>query len=174
VTAFHNWFAAGTAPYYLAAIIGVVLLLALSRRFLPMFFILALPATLAHELTHLILGWLSHGQPSGFSLLPRRKGSHYVLGTVTCRNVRWYNGLLIGLAPLALLPFTVILFRWRTQSVTTFDLSEAGWVYATACLALATLPSWQDIKVAMTSSWLLLLLVAVAITFWQLDYFPPR
>lgn len=170
MTAFHNWFAAGSAPYYLAAILSVVVLLALSRRFLPLLFVLALPATLAHELTHLILGWLSHGQPAGFTLIPRRKGNHYVLGSVTCRNVRWYNGLLIGLAPLALLPFAVILFRWRTQTLAGFDVSEILWVYATACLALAALPSWQDIKVALVSSWLLLLLAAIVIGLWQSGY----
>lgn len=161
------------AQAYLGALLAVVLLLALSRRLLRVFFVLAFPATLAHELTHLVFGWLSNGRPAGLSLLPRRSGRGYVLGCVTCNNVRWYNGLLIGLAPLALLPFAILLFRWRSQSLTAFDLTEAGWVYGIACLTLAALPSWQDLKVALASSWLLLL-VALAIALWQLGYFPLR
>ena len=162
-----------TGQMYLAAVLSLFFMLALSHRFLLLFFVLALPATLAHELTHLFFGWLSNGRPAGFTLVPRRKGGRYVLGAVTCRNVRWYNGLLIGLAPLALLPFAVILFRWRSQSMTAFDLTEIGWVYGITCLTLAALPSWQDMKVALVSSWLLLLLTAAAILLWHLGYFPP-
>jgi hypothetical protein len=172
VSSFQNWFAADGAPYYLAAVLGMVLLLAVSRRLLLLFFVLALPATLAHELTHLIFGWLSNGKPAGLSLRPRRKGRSLVLGSVTCHNVRWYNGLFIGLAPLALLPFAALMFRWRSQSVTTFDLSEVGWVYAVACFTLAALPSWQDLKVALAPSWLLLLLAALAVVLWTSGYLP--
>lgn len=168
---FAGLFAANQAPLYFGALLAVVVVLAVSRRLLLLFFALALPATLAHELMHLAFGWLSNGRPSGFSLLPRRKGRGYVLGSVTCNNVRWYNGLFIGLAPLALLPFAALLFRWRSQSLIGFDFTEAGWVYATACLTLAALPSWQDLKVALASSWLLLL-VALAITLWQLKLLP--
>lgn len=149
-----------TGQLYLTAVLGRMLLLGLSRRYGLVFFVMAFPATFAHELMHLVFGWLSNGQPSSMRLWPRRSARGYVLGSVTCNNIRWYNGLLIGLAPLVLLPFALLLFRWRAQSIPGPELPELGWVYAVAILTLAALPSWQDLRVALASSWLLLILLA--------------
>lgn len=155
--------------YYLAAVVALIALLGLGRRLGLVFFITAFPATVAHELMHFVFGWLSYGQPAGVRLWPRRGARGYVLGSVTCHNVRWYNGLVIGLAPLALLPFTALLFRWRVQSAPAVELAELGWVYAVASLTLAALPSWQDLRVALASSWLLLL-AALAALAWHLGW----
>ena len=74
-----------------------------------------------------MFGWLSNGRPAGLQLLPRRSARGYVLGSVTCNNVRWYNGLFIGLAPLALLPFALLLFRWPfTKSPSIPPVSSSG------------------------------------------------
>ena len=152
---------------YLLAVVVLLALLATGRRFGLVFFVTALPATVAHELTHLVFGWLTNGQPSSLRLLPRRSARGYVLGSVTCNNVRWYNGLFIGLAPLSLLPFTALLFRWRVQSVPTLDLAELGWAYGIASLALAALPSWQDLRIAATASWAILLVTIGTVVFVQ-------
>jgi len=151
---------------YLASVLVLILLLGLSRRFSLVFFLTAFPATLAHELTHLLFGWLTNGQPSRLRLWPRRSARGYVLGSVTCNNVRWYNALFIGLAPLTLLPFTVLLFRWRVHASATLELAELGWAYGIASLALAALPSWQDMRIAVASSWMLALAV-LALFGWQ-------
>jgi hypothetical protein len=37
--------------------------------------LLSLPGTIAHELTHLIVGLLLHAQPHGFSVWPRPRGN---------------------------------------------------------------------------------------------------
>lgn len=147
---------------YLAAVLGLILLLGLSRRFGAVFFLAAFPATLAHELSHLLLGWLANGRPVAVRLWPRRGAGGYVLGSVTCQNVRWYNGWLIGLAPLILMPFAWLLLRWRVHSAPGMDPAELAWVYAIASLVLAALPSWQDLRVALASSGLLALLLAAA------------
>jgi len=152
-----------TGQLYLAAVLGLMLLLALSRRFGLVFFAAAFPATLAHELSHLLFGVLANGRPSGIRLWPRRSARGYVLGSVTCNNVRWYNGWLIGLAPLALLPFAVLLLRWRVHSTPVVALAELVWVYGIASLTLAALPSWQDLRIALASSGLLLALAAAAV-----------
>lgn len=153
--------AAPPARLYLAAVAGLVLLLVAGRRLGALFLVVSFPVTVAHELTHLLAGLLSNGRPSQLRLLPRRSAHGYVLGSVTCSNVRWYNGLFIGLAPLLLLPVTAALLLWRTGAGNDLAFVELPWVYLIACLACASLPSWQDLRVAAASSWLLVL-IAVA------------
>jgi len=72
--------------------------------------------------------------------------------------VRWYNGLVIGLAPLLLLPVAAALLLWRSRTGADLALTELPWLYLIACLAYASLPSWQDLRVAAASSWLLIVL----------------
>ena len=164
-----------TAPYltaltstngqlYALAVIVILALLFLTRRLGVIYFVTTFPVTLAHELMHLLLGFVTHGQPCGFRVWPRRAARGYVLGSVSCRNVRWYNGLFIGFAPILLLPFALVLLSWRLHAQPDVNAVEAAWAYAVACLTYASLPSWQDIRVALTSSWLLIaMLVVIAI-----------
>lgn len=149
---------------YGLAVIVILALLLLTRRLGAVYFVTTFPVTLAHELTHLLLGFVTHGQPCGFQVWPRRSARGYVLGSVTCRNVRWYNGLFIGLAPVLLLPFALALLLWRLRVSPEANALEAAWAYAVACLVYASLPSWQDIRVALASSWLLIALLA-GVTF---------
>lgn len=161
-----------TAPYFAAltstngqlyalAVIVILTLLLVTRRLGVIYFVTTFPVTLAHELMHLLLGFLSYGQPCGFRVWPRRAANGYVLGSVSCRNVRWYNGLFIGLAPVLLLPCALALLIWRLHAVPEVDATEAVWAYAVACLTTASLPSWQDLRVALASSWLLLAAIAI-------------
>jgi len=155
--------ASGAGERHLLAVVALLGSLLLGRRLGALFFVAAFPATLAHELMHLFVGLLTFGQPSGLRLIPARRASGYALGSVTCQNVRWYNGLFIGLAPLLLLPLAVVLLLWRARTGAALDVIELGWSYAVACLVYASLPSWQDLRVAIASSWLILaLLLAVA------------
>ena len=162
-----SYFAALTSAAgqrYALAVAVVLALLLLTRRLGVIYFVTAFPVTLAHELTHLLLGFLAHGQPCGFRVWPRRAARGYVLGSVTCRNVRWYNGLFIGFAPVLLLPVALALLVWRLHAQPDVNAVEAAWAYAVACLTYASLPSWRDIRVALTSSWLLIgVLVVIAI-----------
>jgi hypothetical protein len=145
---------------YAATVVGLMVLLRLSRQLGALFLLITFPVTLVHELAHLVLGFLTGGQPSGLRIFPRRSARGYVLGSVTCNNIRWYNGLFIGLAPLLLLPvaFAVLVWRVRTHPVAT--LSEATWALVIAGLSVASLPSSQDLRVALASSWLLLAVLA--------------
>lgn len=151
------------ASWYLAAVAAVMLLLVASRRIGALFLVSSFPVTIAHELTHLLTGLVTNGRPSQLRLLPRRSANGYVLGSVTCSNVRWYNGLVIGLAPLLLLPLAAALLLWRTRTGAGVALTELPWVYLIACLTYASLPSWQDLRVAATSSWLVMALAGVVV-----------
>jgi len=161
-----------TAPYlaalmstngqlYALAVSVILTLLLLTRRLGAVYFVTTFPVTLAHELMHLLLGFVTHGQPCGFRVWPRRSANGYVLGSVSCRNVRWYNGLFIGLAPMLLLPCALALLILRLRAAPEVNATEAVWVYAIACLTYASLPSWQDIRVALASSWLLIAAIAI-------------
>ena len=150
---------------YGASVIGLMVLLHLSRQLGVVFLLITFPITLAHELTHLVFGYLSGGQPSGLRILPRRSARGYILGSVTCNNVRWYNGLFIGLAPLILLPLAFVVLIWRVHLQPQAAMSEAPWALAIAGLAAASLPSIQDMRVALASSWLLIAVLAGLVLF---------
>jgi hypothetical protein len=63
--------------------------------------IFVLPGTFVHELLHLLVGMIMNGKPVTISLWPRRVGQgHWILGAVGFANLRWYNAMFIGLAPL--------------------------------------------------------------------------
>ena len=141
-------------PYYIAAIAGGVLLLHIAQRYMLIFCVMALPGTIAHELTHFVVGWITGGKPQGLSIIPRRRGNAYVLGAVMLANVRWYNGLFIGLSPLLLFPAVVLLVQWRLALPgTTVSLNEMIWVYFAATLVNGAVPSAQDMKIASVSAW---------------------
>lgn len=152
---------------YALAVIAILVLLLLTRRLGALYFVTTFPVTLAHELMHLLLGFITLGRPCGFRVWPRRSAGGYVLGSVSCRNVRWYNGLFIGLAPVLMLPLALALLAWRLRAQPQANAAEAAWAYAVACLMYASLPSWQDLRVVLASSWLLiaaLAAVAIAVT----------
>jgi len=146
--------------FVVALLLGLMLL---GKQLGALFFVAAFPATLLHELSHLLVGLITFGRPSGMRLWPQRSARGYVLGSVTCRNVRWYNGLLIGLAPLFLLPVAAVLLLWRVQASPRLAPEDALWMYTVASLLYAGLPSWQDLRIAAGSSWLLILLAVSAV-----------
>ncbi|MHB8622353.1 MAG: hypothetical protein ACYC9J_05820 [Sulfuricaulis sp.] len=152
---------------YVAVVLGMLGAIFALRHLMPVFFLAVFPATAVHELTHLGAALLLNGKPAGLSLIPRRSDSGYVLGSLRCANVRWYNGLFIGLAPLVLFVVALALLEWRTRGSVTISHVEALWAYAIACLIYAAFPSWQDIKMALASSWLLVTLsMMVAWYYW--------
>jgi hypothetical protein len=150
---------------YIGVVLGFVLLLTLLRRSVVLLSVAAFPGTLLHEVLHFIVGLLLFGRPSGFSVIPRRVAHGYALGSVRFTNVRWYNGCFIGLAPLLMLPLALWLFAWRMHGLHAPQIQEIAWAYLLATLIYASLPSWPDLKVAASSSWLLLL---AAGAYWVL------
>jgi hypothetical protein len=72
----------------------------------PLYPLFWLPGTVAHELAHLLMGFVFMARPVSFSVIPSRTGdgSGWKLGEVGFTNLRWWNQLPVGLAPLLLLP----------------------------------------------------------------------
>jgi hypothetical protein len=129
--------------------------------------LLALPGTIAHELSHFVVGLLAGAQPAGFRLWPKRMGDHWMLGSVSFRNLGLFNGALVSLAPLLLLPpaWLCLLYVaphfWVTGQWALWIL--AGYLAATFCFAAT--PSRQDLKIGASS---LLLYLAVGAFLWWL------
>ena len=128
--------------------------------------VLSLPGTIAHELTHFIVGTLLLAKPSGFSVWPKAVGQSWRLGSVSFGNIGLLNGAFVALAPLLLLPIAwlslvhVLLPLWND--------SRWGWWllagYLTATALFAALPSFQDIKLGIRS--LLLYVMVGALVWW--------
>ncbi len=129
-----------------------------ARRSFWLFSLLALPGTICHEGCHWAVGHLLNGRPVGFTVIPRREGRGFALGSVALANLRWYNAFFIGLAPLLLLPAAYGLFRWRLGGESALGWPEAGLVFLLANLLFGAIPSGQDLRIAARSpiGWLLL------------------
>lgn len=131
------------------------LLLALAIRALsarhPFFFLFTLAGTICHELAHFCVGWLTGARPASFSVIPRRVGGGWELGSVRLMHVRWYNAAPAALAPflVALLPFLVA--AWRTRGGWHFQWVDVLLAFAIAPQFLACWPSAVDWKIALRS-----------------------
>jgi hypothetical protein len=149
--------------YLLPSAMLALLFHALSRR-APIFLIFYFAGTVLHELAHLLAAALTNAQPVSFSILPKRSGNGWILGSVKCANIRWYNALFVGLAPIivALVPFLVA--AWRTRHGLSWQWRD---IWIAALLApqfMSCWPSGADLKIAVRS-WPL---AAAAIVTWAL------
>lgn len=141
-------------------------LLALLIRFLagahPVFFLFTLAGTLSHELAHAVVGWVSGAAPSALTVIPRRKGRHWELGSVTLMRVRWYNAAPAALAPLLILAIPLGVAWWRTRAPWSFAAPDILIAFLLAPQLLSFWPSAVDWRIASRSWPYLVLLVPAA------------
>ncbi len=143
---------------YLLALSAVLWFMNQARRSMWLVSLMALPGTFCHELCHWVLGKLLNGQPLHFTVLPRREGRGFILGSVGFANLRWYNAFFVGLAPLLMLPLAYGLFLWRLDAMPSLGWPEAAMVFLLANIVFGSLPSGQDLRIAARSpiGWVLL------------------
>ena len=145
------------------------LLLALLIRFLsarhPFFFLFTLSGTICHELAHFCVGLLTAAHPASFSIVPRRVGRRWELGSVLLTRVRWYNAAPAALAPFLILALPFLVAAWRTPPGWHFELLDLLLAFAVAPQFLACWPSAIDWKIA-ARSWPYL---AIAALLWWLQ-----
>lgn len=140
--------------YVLGAItliwIGV---LRLFRGRIVLFWLMALPGVILHELSHWMVAFVTLGRPGFPRFIPKKMGNVYALGRVPIHNPRWYNGGLIGLSPLLLIPLAYFIIRMGTPATITWlglwRFLLAPWL-AAECL-LECLPSLPDLRLARLS-----------------------
>jgi hypothetical protein len=152
---------------YLAGTAALLWVMNQARRSFWLCALLALPGTLCHEACHWLTGSLLNGQPTGFTVIPRREGRGFVLGSVALQNLRWYNAFFIGLAPLLLLPLAYGLFLWRLGGNPELGWPEAAMMYLLANLLFGSVPSWQDLRLAARSPIGWLLVVGMLLWGWK-------
>jgi hypothetical protein len=108
--------------------------------------LLGLPSTLAHELSHWIVALFLGARPSFPSIIPRKDGKNWVLGSVRF-YVRTATAALVALAPLwVLLPLSWGLVT-AEPALTGEDAILRGVVIA--YLVRGCVPSSPDIKIAL-------------------------
>lgn len=120
-----------------------------------------LPSTILHELSHLLIAFVLGGNPSAISLIPKKEGKHYILGTVTFLP-KWYNALFVGFAPLSLWGIAGYLF------ITNNVLIVSPLFY---WLLVGGMPSRQDIKIGIKHSFgiILFLLLVFGVSYQILN-----
>lgn len=136
---------------YLAVVIATAALLHRLRGMPRFFSLVSLPGTIGHELLHFLVGTLTLAKPVKVSLMPKfhRDGSA-TLGFVMFSNIRWYNALWVGFAPLLALPAALALVYLRAAQIPPLSLQELGWSYLAASLTYSCLPSKADVGIVMS------------------------
>lgn len=149
----------GDLLLYLAPSAALAILIRFLAGAHPFFFLFTVAGTICHELSHFVAGLLTGARPASFTVIPRRKGRHWELGSVTLTRVRWYNAAPAALAPLAiiLLPFAVA--WWRTRASWTFQPLDLLIAFALAPQFLSFWPSAVDWRIALRS-WPYLIIIA--------------
>jgi hypothetical protein len=157
----------GEIMLYLVPSLALAFLIWIVTAAHPVFFLLSAVGTLCHELAHFSIGLLLGAEPTGMSIIPRRSGRTWQLGSVTFANLRWYNA-----APAALAPFLVLLLPlavawWRTRAPWHFGPLDLALTPLLAPQFLSFWPSPVDWRLALRSwPYLLVLTAAGAAALW--------
>ena len=146
---------------YLAPSLALAFLLWIVTAAHPLFFVFSAVGTLCHELAHFSVGLLLGAEPTNFSIVPRRTGRTWELGSVTFANLRWYNAAPAALAPLLVLTLPFAVAWWRTRHGLVFEPVDLALAFVLAPQFLSFWPSPVDWRLAARSwPWIPLLLVA--------------
>ena len=153
---------------YLAVVTATAALLHYLQRMPRFFSLISLPGTVGHEFLHFLVGTLALARPVKVSLMPKfhRDGSA-TLGFVRFSNIRWYNALWVGFAPLLALPAALWLVYYRSAQIPPLSWRELAWSYVAASLTYSCLPSRADVEIVFSKpAGLIFYLAGAAILCW--------
>lgn len=156
---------AGELFLYLVPSLALAFLIRLLTTLHPLFFVFSVVGTLCHELAHFGVGLLLGAEPVGLSIVPRRTGRSWELGSVTFANLRWYNAAPAALAPLLVLLVPLAVAWWRTRAPWHFGPVDLALTLLVGPQFLACWPSAVDWRLARRS-WPWLVLAALAAAVW--------
>ena len=126
--------------------------------------------TVFHELAHFSMGVTFYAKPVWFSLIPKRNGDSYVLGSVEFENIRFYNALPVALAPLVLNFFAYQLYFYSLSLDIHFKIAFSFLIFN---LIISSIPSSTDIKVILNkfSSIIFYILIILVYYLFINNYF---
>lgn len=124
---------------------------------------LNLPFTALHELAHLTVALLTFGKASKLSLMPKKNGEQYVLGSVTIEKANAINAFPIAFAPLTLLFIPIELFHAWFNFFGNSVIALIGLSFLTAAITQNAMPSKQDLRVAAQYPFSMALYTAIII-----------
>ena len=151
-----------------SALLAVVIRILAGKH--PFFFLFTVAGTACHELAHYTLGLLTGASPGAVTIIPRRKGKRWELGSVVLNRVRWYNAAPAALAPLLIILIPLAVAWWRTSRPWSVQPVDIAIAFALAPQLLSFWPSRVDWRIALRSwPWLFILapLAWLAWPFWR-------
>lgn len=153
--------------YYLAPVALLAVVIRVLAAVHPFFFLFTLAGTICHELSHVIVGFLSGARPGAITVIPKRKGRHWELGSVTLHRLRWYNAIPAALAPLLIILIPLGVAWWRTRHPQwRYEAQDILLAFVLAPQFLSFLPSKDDWRIAAHGWPLLLILAVLACLAW--------
>ena len=151
----------GEILLYLVPSLALAFLIWLVTTLHPLFFLFSALGTLCHELAHFSVGLLLGAEPTGFSIIPRRLGRTWELGSVTFANLRWYNAAPAALAPVLVLLVPLAVAWWRTRGDWRFGPTDLLLTFVLAPQFLSFWPSPVDWRLALRSwPWIVIIIAA--------------
>ena len=145
---------------YLAPSAALAILIRILAGRHPIFFLFTVAGTICHELAHFIVGFLTGARPASLSIIPRRSGRTWQLGSVTLTRVRWYNAAPAALAPFLILLIPLAVAIWRTRGPWHFELMDIPIAFGLAPQLLSSWPSRIDWLIAVRS-WPYLIMIGI-------------
>lgn len=136
--------------------------------------LLSFVGTIGHEISHAAVGWVLGARPVSFSIVPKRVGDRWVLGSVGFANLNLWNSGPVSFAPLLLL-----VVGFLVHHNLTLPSLESGhyavWFlsgYFLAVCVTGSIPSFVDVKIGALSA-VMYVGIACFILWWWWIYFLP-
>lgn len=111
--------------------------------------IINIPGTILHEIMHFVVGLVLNAQPCNFSIFPKKNNNgDYVMGSVSFRNITFYNAIPAAMAPLLLLAIGFYINRYVLPLIPANLLNYIIYVLAQTIIIENAIPSRADFCVA--------------------------
>ncbi|MBO5442393.1 MAG: hypothetical protein J6A33_01240 [Alphaproteobacteria bacterium] len=108
-----------------------------------------IPGTMLHEMMHYLVGLFLNAAPCNFTLFPKKnEDGDYVMGSVSFRNVTFYNAVPSAMAPFLLLPIGFYINRYLLPVMQPTFFNYILYVLLQTIIIENAIPSNADFRVA--------------------------